>query len=146
MKQLSLSDLNRALVDQPKTIAERLAILGFSAEDLAGKFPHDVLSLQVYGSSFLKFLQENAEKLEVDASSAASTLPENFGDAFGDKVMTVGERLKALDINDADVAEMFSPDMLAVAVNGDEFQDFIVKNQEKFLEKFEKLSQAGGDS
>ena len=43
MKQLSLNELTGALVDTPKTIAERMEILGFAREDLAGKFTEGVL-------------------------------------------------------------------------------------------------------
>lgn len=147
MKQLSLNELTQALSDEPKTIGERLAILGFRGEDLAGKIPQDVLALAVYGSSFLKFLQDNAGKLEVgEAAIAPEKLPPHFVNAFDENEITVGERLKALDIADADSSEMFSPEMLATMVSGDEFQDFISKNQDKFLDKLEKLASAGGGS
>jgi len=140
MKQLSLNELTGALVDTPKTIAERLEILGFAREDLAGKFPEDVLDLSVYGSSFLKFLQDNATKLEVEESVAPEALPEDFKNAFADETMTIGERLRALDIEENDIHDMFSPEALNVEVSGDEFQDFIVQNQDKFLDKLDKLS------
>lgn len=147
MKQLSLNELTQALSDEPKTIGERLATLGFRGEELAGKIPQDVLALAVYGSSFLKFLQDNAGKLEVDeAAIAPEKLPPNFVNAFDDNGMTVGERLKALDIADADASEMFSPEMLSTMVSGDEFQDFISKNQDKFLDKLEKLATLGGEN
>lgn len=139
MKQLRLSELTEALSDLPKTIGERLNILGFSDDDLRGKIPQDVLALSVYGSSFLKFLQDNAGKLEVDEKAVAS---ENFPQtlAFGDNVMTIGERLGALDLAEADASEMFSPEVLNTAVTGDEFQDFVVQNTEKFLNKLDKLA------
>ena len=147
VKQLSLNELTNALSDQPKSIGERLKILGFEAEDLQGKIPQDVLTLTVYGSSFLKFLQDNAGKLEVDGETIApEKLPPDFVNAFDDSGMTVGERLGALDIADADCAEMFSPEMLATAVSGDEFQDFIVKNQDIFLKKMDQLATAGGEN
>lgn len=145
MKQLSLSELTNALSDTPKTIGERLNILGFSDDDLRGKIPTDVLALSVYGSSFLKFLHDNAGKLEVDSAAIAAELPPNFVNAFDDATMTVGERLKALDIAEADAADMFSAEMLATTVSGDEFQDFIDSNQERFLNKLEQLATAPSD-
>ena len=143
MKQLSLNELTSALSDEPKTIGERLGILGFKQDDLAGKIPQDVLTLSVYGSSFLKFLQDNAGKLEVDEGTITpEKLPPHQVSAFDDSTMTVGERLKALDIADADASEMFSPEMLATMISGDEFQDFIVKNQDKFLKVMERMAVA----
>lgn len=51
------------------TILTRLKALGYKEEDLKGKFPEDVLSLSVYDSSFSRFLQDNAGKLEADAGA-----------------------------------------------------------------------------
>lgn len=145
MKQLSLSELTAALSDEPKTIGERLEMLGITREDTAGVIPDDALALSVYGSSFLKFLQENAGKLEVEGIPAEE-LPADYINPFDDNGLTIGDRLKALDLNEAEVNSMFSPEALGVVVNGDEFQDFILQNQDKFLDKLEKLATAGGES
>ncbi|MBI3341627.1 hypothetical protein HY024_00730 [Candidatus Curtissbacteria bacterium] len=147
MKQLSLTELTSALSDDPKTIGERLEILGITKEDTAGKIPDDALGLTVYGSSFLKFLQDNASKLEVEGIPAEK-LPADYVNPFDEKNLTIGERLKALDIKDEDVDAMFSAEALSVNVSGNEFQDFILQNQEKFLSKIQELAlaDAGGES
>lgn len=145
MKQLSLTELTAALSDEPKTIGERLEILGITKGDTARKIPEDALGLVVYGSSFLKFLQDNASKLDVEGIEPEE-IPADFVNPFDDNNLTIGERLKALDLKEEDINSMFSPEALNVVVGGDEFQEFIIKNQEKFLDKIGQIADAGGES
>lgn len=145
MKQLNLNELVQAFSDEPKTIADRLGILGFDKTDLEGRIPEDALSLSVYGSSFLKFLHENATKIETDQKALPTeNSPANLVNPFESDDLTLEQRFKALDISKNNLAEMFSPEALTTVVSVQEFQDFILQNKEKFLHNFDKLASAGG--
>jgi hypothetical protein len=136
MKQLNLNELVEAFSDQPKTIADRLAILGYSKDDLNGKISEETLTLSVYGSSFLKFLHDNANKLE-PAQLAQSQITDL--NPFEDTEQTIGARLKALELEPEVISGMFSEDSLKVAVNGEQFQEFILQNRDKFLNYVDSL-------
>ncbi|HSW70932.1 MAG TPA: hypothetical protein VLH77_03010 [Gammaproteobacteria bacterium] len=136
MKQLSLNELVQAFSDEPKTIADRLAILGYSKTDLEGKIPEDALMLSVYGSSFLKFLHENAGKLEPTRSAEGQTADIN---PFEDTAQTIGARLKSLELDSKVISGMFSDDVLKVEVDGEQFQEFILQNKDKFLSYVDSL-------
>lgn len=144
MKQLILNELIQAFSDQPKTIAERLEILGFSKADLEGKISDDALALSVYGSSFLKFLHDNASKLESEQKGEDSQKAQNDVNPFDGDQMSIAQRLKALDVSEKNLHEMFSPEALNVVVNGEQFQAFILQNRDKFLNNLDKLLAAGG--
>lgn len=147
MKQLNLSEIVQAFCDEPKTIAERLAILGYSRGDLAGKIPEDALSLSVYGTSFLKFLHENAAKIETgQQGTLGKNLSADLVNPFEDENLTLEQRFEALDISKNNLLEMFSKEVLTTVVSADQFQDFIIQNKEKFLNNFDKLVATGGNS
>ena len=144
MKQLTLSNVISALKDEPITIGERLEALGLSREELKGKVSKEILETAVYGSSFAKFLEDNADKLtEVDRGIPALELPSDFKNPFDKEPKTVGMRLSELGIKKQDVGEMFGDDVLNLNLTGNEFQDFIVKHQNKFLGQLEKLATKG---
>lgn len=145
MKQLNLNELVQAFSDQPKTIAERLEILGFDKTDLEDRISEDALSLSVYGSSFLKFLHENATKIETDQKALPTeNLSANLVNPFESDDLTLEQRFEALDISKNNLTEMFSPEALTTVVSVKEFQDFILQNKEKFLHNFDKLAAVGG--
>ena len=144
MKQVTLSDVIEALKDQPITIGERLEALGLSREELKGKFSKEILETAVYGSSFAKFLQDNADKLAgFDRGIPAKELPPDFKNPFDDENRSVGQRLDELGIKKKDVEAMFGDDVLNLNLTGEEFQDFIAKHQNKFLGQLEKLASKG---
>lgn len=141
MKQLTLTEVLASLDDQPATIGARLEGLGLTADELDGVFANDILETSVYGSSFLKFLNDNRDKLSFYEDIPAGELPADFKNAFDDGGMTIGERLAAMDV---DTGETFSTDILNLSVSGDEFQEFLLKNQDKFLARLEELASAEG--
>src|SRR4030042_4059580 len=63
MKQLTIIDVIDAFSDDPISIGDRLSILGFGKDETSKTFSKSLLDSKVYGSSFLKFLQDNAAKL-----------------------------------------------------------------------------------
>lgn len=142
MKQVTLADIVAALTDKPIAIGERLEILGLSEADAKAKFSEEILNTQVYASSFAKFLQDNAAV--VTDTIPAKELPEDYKNPFDPDNSTVGARLTALGIEEKDISDMFDKKILDLSLNGDEFQDFIVKNQDKFLGKLEGLATQGG--
>lgn len=144
MKQPTLKNIIDALRDEPVSIGERLEDLGLDEEEVKGKFSKDILETAVYGSSFAKFLQDNADKLsDVDRGIPAQELPVNFKNPFDDETRSVARRLDELGIKRKDVEAMFGDDVLNLNLTGDEFQDFIVKHQNKFLGQLEKLATKG---
>ncbi len=144
MKQLTLVDVISALADEPKTIGDRLEALGLSSEELKGKFSKEILTTSVYGSSFTKFLQDNADKLaDVDRGIPAKELPPDFKNPFDGESKSVGQRLDELGVKKKDVEAMFGDDVLNLNLSGEEFQDFIVQHQNKFLGQLEKLATRG---
>ena len=142
MKQLVLSDVVAALTDKPTSIGDRLATLGLTKEEAGKKFSAEILKTEVYASSFAKFLQDNAVILSDPIP--AKELPEYYKNPFEAEDSTVGDRLTALGVEDKDIKDMFDKKTLDLSLNGDEFQDFIVKNQAKFLGKLESLATQGG--
>ena len=142
MKQLVLSDVVAAFSDKPISIGDRLATLGLTHAEAAKKFSEEILKTEVYASSFAKFLQDNAAIL-ID-TIPAKELPEDYKNPFEAESNTVGDRLTALGVEDKDIKDMFDKKTLNLSLNGDEFQDFIVKNQAKFLGKLESLATQGG--
>src|SRR3990167_3354645 len=77
MNQITLDKVLDALKDEPISIGDRLLLLGLSKDEIKGKFSPDVLNTAVYGSSFLKFLQDNAKILaDLDRGIPAQELPE----------------------------------------------------------------------
>lgn len=143
MKQLSLSDVITATADTPKPIGERLAALGLDRSEFEEKFSREILSMAVYGASFLKFLQENADKLG-DDRIPAQPLPADFKNPFDDEVRSIQERLVEIGMSREEASGMFGQDVLGLKLNGDEFQTFISQNQDKFLSQLEKLATQGG--
>ncbi|MEX2028263.1 MAG: hypothetical protein WD988_02075 [Candidatus Curtissbacteria bacterium] len=141
MKQLTLTEVLKSLEDQPSPIGARLESLGLTAEELAGQFSKEILETSVYGSSFLKFLNDNRDKLSFEQDIAPEELPADFKNAFDDTDMTIGERLAAMDM---DASDIFGAEVLSLSVNSQEFQDFILQNQEKFLAKLDQMAQVEG--
>ena len=144
MKQKTSSNLIGALSDEPKGIGARLEELGFDPQEFSGKFSEDLLLMPVYGSSFIKFLQDNKAVFENDPIIPMDPLPEDFKNPFDQKSMSIGERLEELDLKNKDA--MFSKDILSLQVTGDEFQDFIAKNQAKFVGELGRLAEQGGQN
>lgn len=143
MKQLTITEVLEALKDEPISIGDRLTSLGFSKEEVK-KFPPEVLNTTVYGSSFLKFLQDNAKTLDdIDRGIPAKELPKDYKNPFSDEAGTVAEKLDQLGIDKKELHKMFGNEVLNLSVNGEEFQNFIVQNQDKFLGELEKLATKG---
>ncbi len=140
MNQITLTNIFESLAEEPKTIGDRLAVLGYSREELEQKFPSDLLDAKVYASSFLKFLNENKSKFAWDETIPAKDLPQNYQNSYGDGNVSLAERLAGLNIDAAQAKDMFSEDVLNLSMNGDEFQDFIVDNKDKFAKKLEQLA------
>ena len=144
MNQITLDKVIDALKDEPISIGDRLTSLGLTKEEITGKFPSEVLNTTVYGSSFLKFLQDNKGILaEVDRGIPAKELPKNYKNPFADEPGTVAEKLDQLGINKKEIHKMFGDEILNLSVNGEEFQNFIVQNQDKFLGELERLVTKG---
>lgn len=143
MKQLTLNKIISALADDPKTIGERLEVLGVGSDEAKGNFSADTLNMRVYGSSFLKFLQDNAKTFSADEPIEAEALPADFKNPFEGDQATISERLDELGLKKDELEGLFADDMLNLSVNGEEFQDFIVGNGDKFLGKLEQISQKG---
>lgn len=142
MKQKQLNNLIGALSDEPKAIGVRLEELGFDPQEVSEKFSEELLLMPVYGSSFIKFLQDNREAFENDPVIPADPLPEDFKNPFDQKSMSIGDRLAELGLENR--GTMFSKDVLILQVSGDEFGDFISKNQAKFIGELGRLAEQGG--
>ena len=143
MKQLTLSNIISALGDEPKTIGERLEVLGIGADEIKDSFSRETLNMRVYGSSFLKFLQDNAKVFSVDDPIEAEALPADFKNPFEGDRKTISTRLDELGLAKGDINGLFTADTLNLSVNGEEFQDFIVSNSNKFLSKLEQVAGKG---
>lgn len=141
MKQLTLAEIAAAFEDKPSSIGERLAILGIDKKTASGLFSKELLATSVYGASFLKFFQENSAKLGFDDDKIPpEKLPDDFVNPYDDAPKTVDQRLSEVGLADEDKSTMFDPDTLNLTVSGDEFTDFLVKNQKKLLGKLEQLA------
>lgn len=144
MNQIAIDQVLEALKDEPMPIGDRLLALGLSKDEIKEKFSPDVLNTAVYGSSFLKFLQDNANILAgLDRGIPAKELPKDYKNPFGNEAFTVAEKLDQLGIDKKEVTKMFGDDVLNLSVNGEEFQNFIVQNQDKFLGELERLATKG---
>ena len=144
MNQITLDKVLDALKDEPVSIGDRLLLLGLSKDEIKEKFSSDILNTAVYGSSFLKFLQDNAKILaDLDRGIPAKELPKNYKNPFDNEAGTVSEKLDQLGIDKKEVHKMFGDDVLNLSVNGEEFQNFIAQNQNKFLGELEKLATGG---
>ena len=144
MKQLIIDQVIDALKDEPLSIGDRLLALGLSKEDIRKKFSPDILNTAVYGSSFVKFLQDNKNQLaDFDRGIPAKELPKDYKNPFDNEADTVAQKLNQLGIDKKEVKKMFGDDVLNLSVNGEEFQNFIVQNQDKFLGELEKLATRG---
>lgn len=142
MKQKTIKSVIDAFEDSPKAISQRLEELGLSKRDFEGKFSKDLLSMQVYGSSFLKFLQENSRTLISNDPVEVQALPSDFVNPFDDGSMSVGKRLSLLGVIGKDT--LFSKDVLDLQVSGDEFQNFISKNRDMFIREIGRIADQGG--
>lgn len=129
--------------DEPATIGDRLSELGVD-ETAKKKFSSEVLAANVYGTSFLKFLQDNRGKLGLADEIPAEKLPDDFVNAFDDGEETLERRLVASGFSKADAQEMFDDDALGLYLSGDEFQDFLEKNRDTFIGGIKKLAGVGG--
>lgn len=144
MNQITLDKVLDALKDEPVSIGDRLLLLGLSKDEIKEKFSPDVLNTAVYGSSFLKFLQDNAKILaDLDRGIPAKELPKDYKNPFADESGTVAEKLDQLGIDKKEIHKMFGDDVLNLSVNGEEFQNFIVQNQDKFLGELDRLATKG---
>ncbi|KKS04210.1 hypothetical protein A2W45_01425 [Candidatus Curtissbacteria bacterium RIFCSPHIGHO2_12_41_11] len=144
MKQLTIDQVLEALGDEPKSIGDRLTSLGFTKEEIKDKFSSDVLNTAVYGSSFLKFIQDNKQILaDLDRGIPAKELPADFKNPFDGEQRTLAQRLDELGISQKELKGLFADDTLGLNLNGEEFQDFIVQNQDKFLGRLGKLAMKG---
>lgn len=143
MKQKTFSNLIDALSDAPIPIGDRLEALGLSRDEFEKKFSKELLLMPVYGSSFLKFLQDNKDTLGSNEGIPAQPLPTDYKNPFEDESSPVRTRLSELGLSDGETSSMFTKDVLDLSVTGTEFQDFIVNNQDKFLGQLEKLATKG---
>ena len=144
MKQKTLSDIIGALSDEPKPIGDRLEALGLEREDFSKKFSKELMATNVYGSSFLKFLEDNKQVLASGDQIPAQPLPENYQNPSAEETSPVKTRLSELGISGKDASSVLPKDVLDLSVTGSEFQDLIVANQDKFLGHLEKLALKGG--
>ena len=142
MKQLTLDSIIEGLPDEPISIGDRLTTLGVE-EDTLSTFSKELLETVVYGSSFLKFLQENKHKLGINEEIPAEALPEDFKDAFEDKEETLENRLVAAGFPKEDLGSIFGQDTLKLSLTGQEFTAFIEKNPDKFLAGIKNLAGVG---
>jgi len=140
MNQVTLTNIFESLTEEPKTIGERLIALGYTRDELEQKFSNGLRDAKVYASSFLKFLNENKSKFAWDETIPAKDLPQNYQNSYGEGNVSLAERLAGLNIDAAQANDMFSEDVLNLSMNGDEFQDFIVDNKDKFTKKLEQLA------
>lgn len=138
MKQLTLDELIDALGDKPASIGDRLGMLGVE-EDVIDKFPEELLGTKVYGTSFLKFLADNKNKLKESAKIPANPLPADFVNAFDDGEMTLEKRLEASGLPRKTIEEMFLKETLNLELNGDEFQQFINDHRDRFIGGLQKM-------
>ena len=144
MNQIALDKFLDALKDEPVSIGDRLLLLGLSKDEIKKKFSSDILNTAVYGSSFLKFLQDNKNLLaDLDRGIPAKELPKDYKNPFDNQAGTVAQKLDQLGIDKKEVKEMFGDDVLNLSVNGEEFQNFIVQNQDKFLGELGRLATKG---
>lgn len=142
MKRITISDVVAGFSDKPISIGDRLATLGIPPSEAKKNFTDQILNTEVYASSFAKFLQDNADKL--DDKIPGKELPEDYLNPFDANKYSIGERLLALGIAEKDINDLFDKTTLNLELSGDEFQAFIVKNKTKFLDKIQKLSTKGG--
>ena len=141
MKQLTLTDIVSAFDDKPSPIGDRLTILGVDKKTSSGLFSKELLSTSVYGTSFLKFFQENADKLVSDDGKVPpDKLPDDFVNPYEDTPKAIGQRLSEVGLTDEDKSGMFDKDTLNLSVSGGEFTDFLVKNDKKLLNKLGQLA------
>lgn len=144
MKQKTFGNLIEALSDEPKPIGERLEALGLEREAFEKLFSKELLLTPVYGSSFLKFLQDNKDSLSMDDEIPAQPLPQDYKNPFEEESSTIRTRLSELGLSEKDVDSLFDKDVLGLNLTGGEFQDFIINNQDKFLGKLQELATKGG--
>ena len=137
MKQTKLSNILSAFEDKPKTIGERLTILGFDQAELDGKFSKELLATSVYGSSFLKFFEDHGQTLLADDEPQESLTETN------EETKTVVEFLLGLGIGAEDAAGIFSTDILSLVVTSDEFQKILLQNQDQVLKYVEEEATKG---
>src|SRR3990167_7363541 len=144
MNQITLDKVLDALKDEPVSIGDRLLLIGLSKDEIKGKFSPDVLNTAAYGSSFLKFLQDNKGILaDLDRGIPAKELPKDYKNPFDDSAGTLADKLDQLGLDKKEVHKMFDGDVLNLSVNGEEFQNFIVQNQDKFLGELGRLATKG---
>ncbi|HLA04211.1 MAG TPA: hypothetical protein VJ065_03185 [Patescibacteria group bacterium] len=144
MKQLSIIDVLDAFSDEPISIGDRLVILGFKKDETAKAFSKSLLEAKVYGSSFLKFLQDNAAKLPDTIGVPPQPLPDGFANPYDSGPKTIGQRLTEIGMAENDKSEMFDRDTLNLSVGGEEFTEFLVRNQKKLLGKIEQMAMKEG--
>ena len=142
MKQLTLDTIISGLRDEPVSIRDRLSTLGVDAEAFAS-FSDELLDTKVYGTSFLKFLQDNKAKLSINQEIPAKPLPEGFKDAFEDEEETLENRLVAAGFPKEDLTKTFGADTLKLSLSGQEFTDFIEQNPDKFLAGIKNMDGIG---
>src|SRR3990167_6458038 len=144
MNQITLDKVLDALKDEPVSIGDRLLLLGLSKDEIKKKFSSDILNTTVYGSSFLKFLQDNKNLLaDFDRGIPPKELPKDYKNPFENETGTVADKLDQLGIDKKEVHKMFGDDVLNLSVNGEEFHNFIVQNQDKFLGELGRLATKG---
>ena len=129
MKQKTLSDIIGALSDEPKPIGDRLEALGLEREDFSKKFSKELMATNVYGSSFLKFLEDNKQVLASGDQIPAQPLPENYQNPFAEETSPVKTRISELGISGNYVSSVVPTDALDVSGTGSEFQNLIEPTQ-----------------
>lgn len=145
MKQLTLSDVILAFRDEPTSISDRLEALGVDKKAISSKFSKELLSTQVLGASFLRFIQENAGLLGIEELVDETPLPANYKNPFEKSGAKIGDRLIALGLGD-EAKDLFGKDVLDLEVLGSEFENFIKQNQDKFLGELEKQAMKGAQN
>lgn len=145
MKQLTLSDVITAFRDEPTPIIDRLEKLGLDKKDISSKFSKELLSTQVLGASFLRFVQENVGLLGIEELTEPEPLPANYKNPFEKSGAKIGDRMVALGLGD-EAKKLLSKDILNLKVLGSEFENFIKQNQDKFLGEMEKQAMKGAQN
>lgn len=141
MNQITLTNIFESLKEEPITIEDRLVSLGYKKEQIAKKFSQDLLATTVYASSFIKFLNENRAKFAWDEEIPATEVPKNFRNILSPDSATIAERLKAINVSEEKASDWFNSEVLNLSLTGDEFQDFLSKNEDKFLDIMQKIGE-----
>ena len=143
MKRLTIANILRAFDERPMQIVRRLEDLGISSDEAKKYFSKDLLSTNVYASSFLKFFQENKNLFEDADKLEGEELASSYVNPFDDNPKTIGQRLSEIGMADKDQGEIFSNEVLKLNLTGDEFSVFLDDSKAKLAGKLEEIALKG---